>query len=255
MVKLNYVLIGKRIKDRRKELDMTQKQLGKLVKLTEGSVSKYESGQVESAPTSKFNEFADALKVDISWLLGTTKKSMPGRLPLIGCIRAGLPILAEENWEAEIEVPSTIKADFALRIEGDSMIYAGILPGDIVLLKQSSEANSGDIVAAGVEDSSWSANLKYFVKSKGNYCLRSANPYYSDIEYTENHRIIGVMEGLIRETSPSVSEYRTILNLNDEFKKDWMNVIIEAEAIGLNAEKVRNLIEIQKSMLDQLSKK
>ncbi|MHB1651423.1 MAG: helix-turn-helix domain-containing protein [Desulfitobacteriaceae bacterium] len=176
------------------------------------------------------------------------------KVPLLGSIRAGLPILAEENWQEEIEAPPNIKADFALRVEGDSMIYAGILPGDIVLLKQSNTANTGDIIAAGVEDSSWSANLKYFVKPNGHYCLRSANPNYKDIEFTENHRIIGIMEGLIREKAPSVNEYKALMNLDDSITANWLDVIMEAQAIGLNAEKVRSLIDIQKSMFEQLSK-
>ena len=73
MVLLNYVKIGSRIRSRRKILSLTQKQLGLKVNLSEGSVSKYESGKVEDATTSKLNEFADALEVDIAWLLGAEK--------------------------------------------------------------------------------------------------------------------------------------------------------------------------------------
>lgn len=71
MVHLNYVEIGKRIKMRRKAMDLTQKELGKIVNLSEGSVSKYESGKVEDATTAKLNLFADVLRVDIAWLLGS----------------------------------------------------------------------------------------------------------------------------------------------------------------------------------------
>lgn len=103
--------------------------------------------------------------------------------------------------------------------------------------------------------SDWSANLKYFVKPNGNYCLRSANPSYEDIEYTDKHRIIGVMEGLIRENAPSVNEYKTLMNCGESFNDEWLDVIMEAECLGLDAKKVRSLIEIQKSMFNQLSKK
>ena len=75
MVLLNYVKIGSRIRSRRKILSLTQKQLGLKVNLSEGSVSKYESGKVEDATTSKLNEFADALEVDIAWLLGAEKNN------------------------------------------------------------------------------------------------------------------------------------------------------------------------------------
>ncbi|HYE82653.1 MAG TPA: helix-turn-helix transcriptional regulator [Clostridia bacterium] len=70
MVGLNYVEIGQRIKYRRKELLLTQKELGVKVGLSEGSVSKYEAGKVEDATTTKLNEFATVLGVSISWLLG-----------------------------------------------------------------------------------------------------------------------------------------------------------------------------------------
>nr|WP_274594896.1 S24 family peptidase [Desulfosporosinus fructosivorans] len=145
-------------------------------------------------------------------------------------------------------------ADFALRVEGDNMIYAGILPGDIILIKQTNIANTGDLVAVGVEDSAWSANLKYFVEPNGHHCLRSANPAYHDIEYTDKHRIIGTMEGLIRERAPSENEYEVLINYGNTFKNEWLEVISLAQLLGLNAEKVRSLIEIQKSMHDQLSK-
>lgn len=74
MVELNYVNIGQRIKSRRKELRLTQKELGAIVDLSEGSVSKYEAGKVEDATTSKLNDFAIALDVDISWLLGVSNR-------------------------------------------------------------------------------------------------------------------------------------------------------------------------------------
>ena len=70
MVVLDYVMIGNRIKSMRKNLDLTQKQLGKIVNLSEGSISKYESGKIEDVTTTKLNKFAEALNVDITWLLG-----------------------------------------------------------------------------------------------------------------------------------------------------------------------------------------
>jgi transcriptional regulator with XRE-family HTH domain len=68
--KLNFILIGERIKNSRKAAGMTQRDLADLVNLSEGSVSKYEHGKVEDASTAKLSEFAKALKVDLVWLLG-----------------------------------------------------------------------------------------------------------------------------------------------------------------------------------------
>lgn len=260
--KLFYIAVGLNIKKFRELRNYSLQVLGDKVGLTKKTIQRYENGEIKF-DMDRVADIAGALDIGVPKLLTGTEKFLGITLndvlgtqavPLLGTIRAGLPILAEENWESEIEAPSTIKADFALRVEGDSMIYAGILPGDIVLLKQANTANTGDIVATGVEDASWSANLKYFVKPNGRYCLRSANPAYQDIEFTNNHKIIGIMEGLIRESSPSVNEYKTFVNYGSSFTNEWLDVIAEAQAIGLNAEKVRDLIDIQKSMFDKLSK-
>ena len=85
MVMLNYVKIGNKIRAKRKELGLTQKQLGKIVNLSEGSVSKYESGKVEDVTITKLNEFAEALNVDITWLLGVElNRISPERHSLVG---------------------------------------------------------------------------------------------------------------------------------------------------------------------------
>ena len=70
MVKLNYIEIGNRIRTRRKQLNMTQKDLAHKVNLSEGSISRYENGKVEEAATSKLNEFATILGVEPIWLIG-----------------------------------------------------------------------------------------------------------------------------------------------------------------------------------------
>ena len=67
---INYKEVGKRIKLRRKQLGLTQKQLGELVELSEGSVSRYESGSIKDAPTQKLNDFAKALNIEVAWIIG-----------------------------------------------------------------------------------------------------------------------------------------------------------------------------------------
>ena len=70
MVSLDYVSIGQRIRQRRKSLHLTQKDLAQMVGLSEGSVSRYENGKIEEATTSKLTEFAVVLKVEPMWLIG-----------------------------------------------------------------------------------------------------------------------------------------------------------------------------------------
>ena len=110
------------------------------------------------------------------------------KIPILGTIRAGLPILSEGNCEELIDVPSNVKADFGLRITGDSMAWVGIHQGDIALFKESSVGSHGQIVAAGVEAETWEANLKFYIQQNGKVFLRSVNPNYEDIVYGPNHR-------------------------------------------------------------------
>lgn len=99
------------------------------------------------------------------------------RVPLLGSVRAGMPILAVENYEGYIDYPLMNRSYpanelFALRVTGDSMMEAGILDGDIIVVKKESYAENGDIVVALVEDS---ATVKTFYKENGHFRLQPEN--------------------------------------------------------------------------------
>ena len=91
------------------------------------------------------------------------------KLPLLGQIAAGGPLLAEENVEDEIAVPETLRGDFLLRVKGDSMIDAGILDGDLVIVRRAQDARNGDIVVAlaGDDESADEATVKTFYRESG----------------------------------------------------------------------------------------
>jgi repressor LexA len=84
------------------------------------------------------------------------------KLPLLGQIAAGGPLLAEQNIEDELAVPENLRGDFLLRVKGDSMIEAGILDGDIVVVRRAQDARNGDIVVAlaGDDESTDEATVK-----------------------------------------------------------------------------------------------
>src|SRR5438552_15071429 len=88
------------------------------------------------------------------------------KLPLLGQIAAGGPLLAEENVEDEIAVPESLHGDFLLRVKGDSMIEAGILDGDVVVVRRAQAARDGDVVAAiaGADESADEATVKRFLR-------------------------------------------------------------------------------------------
>lgn len=118
-------------------------------------------------------------------------------VPVIGQVTAGVPILAVENIEDQYPVPTDFVANgnyFMLRIKGDSMIEAGILDRDFVLVKQQSEAVNGQIVVAMLEES---ATVKRFYKENSKIRLQPENASMSPI-YADDVSILGIVKGVFR---------------------------------------------------------
>lgn len=163
-------------------------------------------------------------------------------IPILGTIRAGIPIFAEGNWCGEVEVPSNLKADFALRVSGDSMSWVGICEGDLTILCQDNSPSPGMIVAAGVEDNTWDATLKFYVEDNGRKLLRAANPEYEDIVITDRHRIIGHVVSILKEP-PSLHDYRGMLVSKELEDTEWKETIEACTALKLNGKRVREIVE------------
>jgi repressor LexA len=123
-------------------------------------------------------------------------------LPLVGQIAAGAPLLAEESIEDEIAVPEPLgrDADFLLRITGDSMIDAGILDGDIVVVRKQSDARAGEIVVAlvGDDESADEATVKTFFRERdGRVRLQPENASLEPL-YPDHVEILGKVTGVFR---------------------------------------------------------
>lgn len=123
----------------------------------------------------------------------------PRRIPILGRIAAGALAYAEQNVEDYVSWPMEGMLDdsarlFALRIQGDSMMNAGIREGDIAIFREQPTATTGDIVAALVEDE---ATVKFFFMQAGRLILKAANPLYPDMYFNEL-RILGRLKSLIR---------------------------------------------------------
>jgi repressor LexA len=125
--------------------------------------------------------------------------TMP-KLPLLGQIAAGGPLLADQNIEDELAVPETLRGDFLLRVKGDSMIEAGILDGDIVVVRRAQDARNGEIVVAlaGEDETADEATVKTFYKEKGRIRLQPENSALEPI-YAEHVQILGKVVGVFRE--------------------------------------------------------
>ena len=123
-------------------------------------------------------------------------------LPLVGEIAAGGPLLAEDNIEEYLAVPELIErrgADFLLRVKGDSMIEAGILDGDVVVVKRQQSAENGDVVVAlaGADETADEATVKRFFHESGRIRLQPENAALEPI-YADHVEIIGKVTGVFR---------------------------------------------------------
>lgn len=122
------------------------------------------------------------------------RDAAPRGLPLLGSVAAGVPTLADEHVEEYVETP--FEGDFMLRVTGDSMMNAGILDGDLVVVKQQQTATNGEIVVARIEDE---ATVKRFFREDGHVRLQPENDAFAPIISDDVHvlgRVVGVLRKL-----------------------------------------------------------
>ena len=119
-------------------------------------------------------------------------------VPLLGRVAAGKPLFVEENFEGVVELPAAYLGKgqhFALRVVGDSMKDAGILDGDVAVIRHQTEAANGDIVVALVDEEA--VTLKRFFRKPNSVELRPENPGYHSI-FSQNVRVLGRLASLLR---------------------------------------------------------
>ena len=117
----------------------------------------------------------------------------PGQIPVVGVVTAGLPILAVENQEGTL--PWSDPGCFALRVRGDSMVGAGILSGDLVVVRPQSSADDGQIVVARIGDE---ATVKRLRRRGGQIWLLPENDNYEPIDGSEA-QLVGLVKAVVRE--------------------------------------------------------
>lgn len=122
--------------------------------------------------------------------------SQADRIPLVGDVAAGSPILADENIEEYLtfDTGGCSGEHFALRVRGESMLYAGILPGDLVIIHRQENFRNGDIVVALFEDE---ATVKTYHMEKGHLWLLPENPDYQPID-GEGCALLGRVVAVVR---------------------------------------------------------
>jgi repressor LexA len=130
---------------------------------------------------------------------GVSQQAGPvSNVPLVGQIAAGAPILAQENVEDTLPLPQDLVGTgtlFALKVKGDSMINAGILDGDTVVVRQQPTGNDGEIIAALVDGEE--ATVKRLRRKSGKVVLEAENPAYDPIE-SDDVQMLGKVVAVLR---------------------------------------------------------
>ena len=197
--------ISKKIYHLRTENNLTQAEFAKIAGVSDKAVSAWEKG-TRDPKMQPVKNICARFGIDINTFADESndiyKSSLPAniapiqemkRIPLVGQIACGTPILAEENITDYVDLPGHIRADFALTCKGDSMINAGIQDGDVVYIRKQEEVQNGQIAAVMVGEDE--ATLKRFYRMNGKITLSAENPAYSPLVYIGDEisavRVIG----------------------------------------------------------------
>ena len=205
----------KNIRNRRKELGLTQTELAHRLGYSDKSmIAKIEGGKVD-LPQSKIMAFAEALHTSASALMGWddtpapvySKRALPEippydgifpiavkRLPVLGYVSCGNPIFMNEEREVYVEVGTNIAAHFILIARGDSMINARIHEGDLVFIQSTPQVENGQIAVVAIGDEATLKRFYYYPETQ-QICLQSENPAYAPMIFTgqqlEDIRVLG----------------------------------------------------------------
>lgn len=178
------------LKERRLELGLTMLQVAQEVGVSEATVSRWESGDIANMRRDKIAKLAKALKLRPSTVMGiddenTEKLHSEGiKIPVLGYVRAGVPISAVENildWEEISSAMASQGEFFALSIKGDSM-EPKISEGDIVIVRQQTSVDDGELAVVLINGND--ATVKKFYKTDNGIKLISTNPKYDPFFFT-----------------------------------------------------------------------
>ncbi len=173
-----------RMRQARQALGISMMEAARRLKMPYTTYVNYEKGDREP-PAATLVAIAKFYNVSVDYLLGRPElplMPMPAmrRIPLLGSIACGEPILAQENLEGEALVPENVTADFALRCKGDSMAGARIFNGDVVYIRQQETVENGQIAAVLIDDE---ATLKRVHLYPDHIVLSPENPMYKPLAY------------------------------------------------------------------------
>lgn len=181
------------------ESGLSYGELSKITGIPKSALQRYATGETEKIPIDRIEILSKALNTTPAFLMGWEEEKkddfdisslakygvMPiktQKIPLLGSISCGEAKYAEEDFEGYIEASSEIKADFCIRADGDSMIGARILDGDVVFIRKQDMVDNGEIAAVIIDNN---ATLKrvYYYPEKSKLILSPENPKYEPFVY------------------------------------------------------------------------
>lgn len=203
--------IAVRIKSAIENAGISYIELEKKTGIAKSSLQRYASGNTKKIPIEAVEAIAKATGCNASWIMGWRDniQNIPSnilpipkmkKVPRLGTIACGEPILADENIETNDFVPEDVKCDFTLKCKGDSMMNARINDGDIVYIKHQEQVENGEIAVCLVDgDFETDATLKRYYKYDDRIILQAENPKYQPFVYVNEEmnkvRIIGKAVG------------------------------------------------------------
>lgn len=200
---------AERLKELLKYFDIKQNDLSKRTGIPKSAISMYIKGR-RVPRQDRISDISEAYNVNEAWLMGydvPMRKNNPAsdtgfdniypielhKIPILGAVACGEPILMSEERENYIMSGTDIKADFCLVAKGDSMMNARIMDGDIVFIRRQPEVENGEIAAVAIDDE---ATLKRFYRDEttGTITLVAENPSYAPMVFTaENQKNVYIL--------------------------------------------------------------
>lgn len=196
--------LSERLKNARKQKKISLSKLSELTGIAKSTLQRYETGSTTKIPIEAISIIEKAMHLETGLLMGWGEESyalsdiqgtLPiktKKVPLLGTIACGDPILATENIDEYVLADGSVQCDFALRCKGDSMINARIFDGDIVYIRQQADVDNGEIAAILIGDE---ATIKRVYKYPDRMILQPENPTFQPMVYEGDKlneiRIIG----------------------------------------------------------------
>lgn len=201
-------MLGEILKDLRKRAGLSQAELADILGVSKSTVGMYEQNKRSPHSDEILMCIARYFGVSIDYLKGYTpnndtvnfdkygiRKVMMKRFPMLGKIACGKPVMCEQEYETAIDASGEINADFCVTAQGDSMINARIMDGDIVFVREQSIVENGEIAVVIVNDDEVTLKRFYYYPETQRVVLQAENPRYQPMVYEneqlEHIRVLG----------------------------------------------------------------